>query len=201
MQIRNDSVLITGGSSGIGLELARLLLERGNTVVIAGRDASKLQDAKSKLPKVIPVSGDVSSPESIAALYAVTLREAPAINVLINCAGIMRKIDLQASVSDLKDITREIDTNLNGTIWTTVQFLPHLKRQQRAAIVNVSSGLAFVPMPISPVYSATKAAIHAFTLSLRTQLTNTRIKVFELAPPGTDTPLFWEDFTKEDVGG
>ena len=126
--------------------------------------------------------------------------ELPALNVLINCAGMMRKIDLQKASLNLEDVTREIETNLNGTIWMDLQFLPHLKHQANAAIVNVSSGLAFVPMPISPVYSASKAAIHAFTLSLRVQLKNTSVKVFELAPPGTDTPLFRGDFTQEDVG-
>jgi uncharacterized oxidoreductase len=113
----------------------------------------------------------------------------------------MRKIDVQKPGLLLEDTTREVESNLNGTIWMDIQFLPHLKRQPNAAIVNVSSGLAFIPLPISPVYCATKSAIHAFTLSLRLQLKNTGVKVFELAPPGTDTPLFHGDFSPEDTAG
>ena len=201
MQMTSNTILITGGSSGIGFELARQLVALGNTVAITGRDTTNLEAAQASLPGLRIFRSDVSDPKAIPALCERVVADLPALNVLINCAGIMRKIDLQKASLNLEDVTREIETNLNGTIWMDLQFLPHLKRQGNAAIVNVSSGLAFVPMPISPVYSASKAAIHAFTLSLRVQLKNTSVKVFELAPPGTDTPLFWGDFTREDVGG
>jgi uncharacterized oxidoreductase len=121
--------------------------------------------------------------------------------MLVNCAGIMRKLNLHHAGGRLEDATREITTNLNGTIWATLQFLPLLKRQPRATIVNVSSGLAFVPLPISPIYSASKAAVHAFTRSLRVQLKHSTVRVVELAPPATETPLFHNDFTTEDTGG
>src|SRR5579875_2162481 len=200
MNMTNGTILITGGSSGIGFELARQLVALGNTVAITGRDTTNLEAAQAKLPRVKIFQSDVSDPKAIPALCKRVVADLPALNVLINCAGMMRKIDLQKASLNMEDVTREIETNLNGTIWMDLQFLPHLKRQANAAIVNVSSGLAFVPMPISPVYSASKAAVHAFTLSLRMQLKNTRVKVFELAPPATDTPLFWGDFTQEDVG-
>jgi uncharacterized oxidoreductase len=119
--------------------------------------------------------------------------------VLINNAGIMRKMNLHACASDLRDVTREIDVNLNGPIRMIVQFLPHLKMQERAAIVNVSSGLAFVPIAISPVYCATKAALHSFTQSLRIQSKDTNVIMFELAPPITATPLFEWDISTDDV--
>ena len=146
------------------------------------------------------VTSDVSDPKAIATLYERVVADLPGLNLLINCAGIMRKIDLQKVRANLEDVTPEIETNLNGTIWMDMQFLPHLKRQPNAAIVNVSSGLAFVPMPISPIYSASKAAIHAFTLSLRVQLKNTKIESLRTRAPGTDTPLFRGDFTQEDIG-
>ena len=112
----------------------------------------------------------------------------------------MRKINLQAFGADLQDLTREIEVNLNGAIRMAVQFLPQLKTKHSAAIVNVSSGLAFVPLAIAPVYCAAKAAIHSFTQSLRIQLRNTNVTVFELAPPITDTALFRGDLSMDDVG-
>lgn len=197
----NNTVLVTGGSSGIGFEIARQLLALGNTVIVTGRNAANLEAARSKLRGLHTIQNDVSEVKGIPALYQHVITDFPRLNVLINSAGIMRKIDLQKADFGLGDITREVQTNLNGTIWMDIQFLAHLKKQKNAAIVNVSSGLAFVPMPVSPIYCATKAAIHSFTLSLRVQLRNTNVKVFELAPPGTDTPLFTGDFTKEDVKG
>jgi uncharacterized oxidoreductase len=114
--------------------------------------------------------------------------------VLINNAGIMRKINLQDTGNDLEDIGREIETNLLGPVCMVKQFPPQLETHEAAAIVNVSSGLAFVSLPIAPIYCAAKAGVHSFTQSLRVQLRNTRIKVFELAPPATQTPLLTGDF-------
>ena len=125
----------------------------------------------------------------IAELHARILQEFPDTNILINNAGIMRTINVHETGQSLEDITSEIVTNLSGPIQMIKQFLPHLKSKNIAAIVNVTSGLAFVPLPISPVYCATKAGLHSFTLSLRAQLKNTSIKVFELAPPATETDL------------
>jgi uncharacterized oxidoreductase len=200
MNMTGNSILITGGTSGIGFELARQLCQN-NTVIITGRDRRKLELSKAKLSTAHVMQSDVSDPDAISALYEKVTQNFPALNILINNAGIMRKINLQAGAGDLRDITREIETNLNGPIRIVKQFLPHLQKQRRAAIVNVSSGLAFVPFPISPIYSATKAGLHAFTQALRVQLRKTNIKVFELAPPGTETPLLRGDFDETDLGG
>ena len=201
MEISGNTILVTGGSSGIGLELARQLLALENVVIVTGRDSGKLESARRQLPKLHTVQSDAADAEAIVRLHATLTRDFPALNVLINNAGIMRKINIHAPAPDLYDISREIETNLVAPIRMVKQFLPHLKQQRAASIVNVSSGLAFVPFAISPVYSATKAAVHSFTQSLRVQLKNTRIQVFELAPPGTDTPLFRGDFTEADVKG
>src|SRR5262249_5911772 len=115
-------------------------------------------------------------------------------------AGIMRKINLHKAETDLGTLAREIEIDLEGPILMTAQFVPHLKKQKRAAIVNVSSGLAFVPLAISPIYSAAKAAIHFFTQSLRLQLKHTNISVVELAPPITETSLFQGDMKQRDIG-
>ena len=143
---------------------------------------------------------DASDPKAIAALFAKVTQEFPTLNVLINNAGIMRKINLNESGSQSEDLSREIEINLNGPIRMVQQFLPHLKKSENAAIMNVSSGLAFVPLPLSPVYCATKAGLHSFTLSLRVQLKKSRVKVFELAPPATQTDLLGS-FTAEDMKG
>ena len=199
MQMTGNTILITGGSSGIGLELARQLCAT-NTVLITGRDEAKLAQAKSTLPAIHTFASDVSDPVAIAKLHAQVIAAFPTLNILINNAGIMRKNNLNDGATDLTDITREVAINLDGPIRMTVQFLPHLKKQSAAAIVNVSSGLAFVPFPVSPVYSATKAAIHAFTQALRVQMQKTRVNIFELAPPAVETPLLRGDFDAKDLG-
>jgi uncharacterized oxidoreductase len=200
MKMDSNTILITGGTSGIGFELAAELLKLGNTVIITGRDQSKLDLAKLKQPRIHTFQSDVSDPKAISALYEIVVSQFPELNILINNAGIMRKINLHDKGSDLEDISREIETNLSGPIRMVKQFLAHLKTQKSAAIINVSSGLAFVPLPISPVYCATKAGIHSFTQSLRAQLKNTSIKVFELAPPLTQTALVGA-FDAEDMKG
>ncbi len=189
MKMSGNTILITGGTSGIGLELAKQLASLGNTVIVTGRDGAKLDLVGKEHPSLITINSDVSAPAAIAQLYDRVTKEFPNLNILINNAGIMRKINLHDRGVDVEDLAREIDTNLTGPIRMVKQFLPHLKSQKSSAIVNVSSGLAFVPFPISPIYSATKAGLHAFTKSLRVQLKNTGIKVFELAPPSTQTPL------------
>lgn len=196
MRLEKRTILITGGTSGIGLELARQLRRRGNTVIVTGRDKAKLDATMRALPEVHAIRSDVSVPSDIEALYDTVVARFPSLDVLINNAGIMRNLDLNQT-RDLADVTREIDINLGGPVQTIQQFLPHLKSRKEALIVNVSSGLAFIPFPISPVYSAAKAAIHAFTQCLRIQLAGTGISVVELAPPGTETPLFRREFEAE----
>lgn len=193
MKLSNRTILITGGTSGIGMELARQLIDKGNTVLITGRDEQKLSAAKRNLPKVHIFKSDVSRSTDIAALYKTIHEQFPALDTLINNAGIMRNLDLNHE-RDLTDVTKEIDINLSAPIQMVQQFLPHLRAQSSALIVNISSGLAFVPFPLSPVYSAAKAALHAYTRCLRTQLRGTSVTVVELAPPGVETPLFRGEF-------
>lgn len=190
MDIRNSTILITGGTSGIGLELAKQLLAHGPAdIIITGRDAEKLRQIKTGLPQIHTYQSDVSQPDDIRALAALVTERFPALNILINNAGIMRNIDLRDRSMSLENITAEIDTNLVGSMQMVHQFLPHLLSRPSAAIVNVSSGLAFIPFPVAPMYSAAKAGIHAYTQVLRLQLKETSVAVFELAPPATNTTL------------
>jgi uncharacterized oxidoreductase len=200
MKTNGNTILITGGSSGIGFEFAKQLLALGNTVIVTGRDEKKLQKVKALLPEVRIVKSDVSRPEEIEALLKTVLADFPKLNVLINNAGIMRTINMHDDGVDLESLTQEIDINLKGPIRMAKAFLPHLKKQAEAAIVNVTSGLAFVPLPTSPVYCSTKAALNSFSRSLRVQLKNTKVKVFEVAPPATDTELL-STANREDMKG
>lgn len=191
MRLAGRTILITGGTSGIGLELARQLSE-ANVVIITGRDPQRLQ----AVSKVHAIRSDVTNEEDIRSLHAHVKQAFPKLDTLINNAGIMRNIKFR-SAAPVVDVCREIDINLSGTIRMINEFFPMLAAQPEALIVNVSSGLAFVPFPAAPVYSATKAAIHSFTLALRAQMAGTNVKVAELAPPGTETPLFRGEFAEE----
>jgi uncharacterized oxidoreductase len=190
MKLEGHTVLITGGSGGIGYELARQLVQRGNTVIVTGRDSNRLQRAKKGLPELHTIQSDVSQSKDIDSLYEQVTRQFPKLDVLVNNAGVMRALNIQAGEQSLEKFTQEININLLGPIWMVKRFLPHLKAQREPAVINVSSGLAFVPLPVFPVYCATKAAVHSFSLSLRAQLKKTPIRVFELMPPATRTDLF-----------
>ena len=200
MRTSGNTILVTGGSSGIGFELAKQLLALGNAVIATGRDEAKLAKAKAALPKLETVRSDASDAAAIGALRDEVLRRFPALDWVVNNAGVMRTINLHGASADLDGLTREIDTNLKGPMRMAAAFLPHLKTRPQAAIVNVTSGLAFVPLPISPVYCATKAGLHSFTESLRVQLKDTRVRVFEVAPPATATELL-ADMSQEDMKG
>jgi uncharacterized oxidoreductase len=199
MKLQGKTILITGGTSGIGLELARRLLARGNAVAVTGRDRQRLDAAKRELPALHVFESDAADPAAIVALAERVLAELPALDVLINNAGIMRNLDLNEP-HELADVTREIDVMLRGPIQLTQRLLPHLTARGDALIVNVTSGLAFVPFAISPVYSAAKAGLHAFTRCLRVQLRDKGVRVVEVAPPGTETPLFRAEFEHEMKG-
>ncbi len=197
MKLSDNTILITGGTSGIGLELTKRLLERNNTVIVTGRDAKKLDGVKKEFPKLNTLVSDVGRPQEIEKLAERIGKEFPKLNFLINNAGVMNEINLHNPTS-LDALTREVEINLMGPIRMVQAFLPMLKKQSTAAILNVTSGLAFVPLPTSPIYCATKAGLHSYTLSLRVQLKKTAVKVFELAPPATQTPLLG-DFNPEDM--
>ncbi len=198
-KLTQRTILITGGTSGIGLELARQLLSRGNTVLVTGRDQGKLDEARRALPALHTFQSDVSEPSAIIDLRERVVAQFPALDVLINNAGIMRNLKLQQE-RGLDDLTRELEINLSGPMRMVQQFLPHLRTRGDAMIVNVTSGLAFVPMPAAPVYCAAKAGLHSFTQSLRVQLEGTGVRVVELAPPGVETPLFRGEFAEETRG-
>jgi uncharacterized oxidoreductase len=189
MELKNSTVLITGGTSGIGLELVKQLTEQGANIIVTGRKLEALNETKRQFPEVHVFQSDVSNPKDIEQLYKEVTYRFPDLNIIINNAGLMRLIDLQDTSLDLENINREIATNLSGTIQMVHQFLPHLTAQKSAAIVNVSSGIAFMPYSVAPVYSATKAGVHAYTQALRLQLEDTNVKVFEMIPPGVSTNL------------
>jgi len=197
MHMNNNTILITGGTSGIGYELARQLCE-SNTVIITGRNQEKLDKAKVDLKHVHTFKCDVADPQEVIRLYEAVTQQFPELNIVINNAGIMKKIDVQHEI-DLLTLTQEINTNFSGVVRMCHQFIPHLKQQKTAAIINVSSALAFAPIVSTPVYCATKAAVHSYTESLRVQLRNTHVKIFELAPPAIETPLINEfDVTEQE---
>lgn len=188
MRTSNNTVLITGGASGIGLALARRFVTAGSTVIVCGRREAKLREAKDSEGRLQTLVADVSTSAGRAALVESALRDFPALNVLLNNAGIQRRIRL--ADQEPWDVTREeLAINLDAPIHLTRLLLPHLMSKPDAAIINISSGLAFAPLARTPVYSATKAALHSFTLSLRHQLKDTPVKVIEIAPPAVDTDL------------
>jgi uncharacterized oxidoreductase len=180
--------LITGGTSGIGLAFAEQFLQAGSRVIICGRRQDRLQQIKGKYPGIGTLCCDVSDAESRRSLYREVVRGHPETNVLLNNAGVQLVADLTREV-DLSRIHDEIETNLVAPIHLASLFSPHLAGKENATIINISSGLAFVPIAFMPVYCATKAAIHSITLSLRHQLREKSVKVIEIIPPSVDTEL------------
>lgn len=189
MQLTGNTILITGGGSGIGRGLAEAFHKLGNKVIIAGRRKDILDQTTSANPGMSSIPLDIDDPAAILAFAKKVVAEHSALNVLINNSGIMRFEDLVNHPEDLSVPEAVITTNLLGPIRLTSALLPHLMKQSHAAIMNVSSGLAFAPLAFAPVYSATKAAIHSWTESLRYQLARTETQVIELAPPYVQTEL------------
>ncbi len=200
MNIKNNTILITGGATGIGLALAEALTKNGNTVIICGRRQSKLEEAKRKLPQIHVRTCDISEEKERKALFEWIAGNFRDFNVLINNAGIQRMVDLKKGIQDLTSGENEIEINTAAPIYLSAYFIPLLMKQKEAAIINVSSGLAFVPIASMPVYCATKAATHSLTMSLRHQLTGTSIKVFEIVPPMVDTELGKGSLEEEEEG-
>jgi uncharacterized oxidoreductase len=188
MKIDGNTILITGGATGIGFALAVDLVKKGNRVIICGRRENKLQEAKDKIPQILIKKCDVSHENERESLFNWVKDNFNELNILINNAGIQNAIDFNNGIADILKGGNEIKTNL-ASIYLTAHFVPFLLRQREAAIVNVTSGLAFVPIAAFPVYCATKAALHSFTQSLRYQLRGSSIKVFEIIPPMVNTDL------------
>jgi uncharacterized oxidoreductase len=188
MKTTGNTILITGGTSGIGLGLARRFHEAGNKVIIAGRRKELLDRIMADHPGIEAITLDIADPASIIRASETMAARFPGLNVLVNNAGIMQWEDLRDS-SGLQVAEETVATNLLGTIRMVYAFLPQLTNKADAVIMNVSSALAFVPFPATPTYNATKAAIHSFTESLRVQLVEASVKVIELVPPGVQTTL------------
>lgn len=185
MKLANRTIVVTGGTSGIGLAFALKLLNLGNKVIVIGRNQATLDQVTNEHKGLIGLKGDVSNANSVREMAGFIRDSYPEASILINSAGIMRSFELMDNTHDLEQTTEEIATNLNGTIWMTEALLPLLARQQEAMIVTVSSGLSYVSSPLHPIYSATKAGVHMFTDALRIQLKKSKPKlhVMELVPP------------------
>lgn len=192
MKTSGNTVFITGGGSGIGLALTEALVKNGNRVVICGRRKDRLKAVQARMPGVKFRVCDISKARSRKALVDWLLSEFRQLNVLINNAGIQRQVNFLKGPKDLGEADDELATNLMAPIHLSAQLLSHLRRKKQAAIVNISSGLAFTPLAVVPVYCATKAAIHSWSLSLRHQLRLTSVRVFEIAPPMVATDLAGE---------
>ena len=195
MQTSGNTILITGGGSGIGRELAHKWHDLGNTVIVAGRTRASLDETAAGHDNIHTMIVDVGDAEDIARFAKKVVEVHPAINVLVNNAGIMRFEDITEE-RELGDAEATIATNLLGPIRLIDGLIEHLKAQENAAIINVTSGLAFVPMPRTATYSATKAAMHSYTVSLRAKLEG-KIEVIELAPPAVQTELTPGQSTRE----
>lgn len=188
MKLSGNTILITGGGTGIGLAFAKAFVDAGNKVIITGRRQEKLDEAKAKVPGVTAVKGDVGSAAGVKALAAVIKSDHKDVNVLMNNAGVMTYRNLTKVEDDLEAFTAEIDTNLSGPIRLTSALMSQLK-EKKGTIINVSSGLAYVPLTAAPIYCATKAGLHSYTLALRHQLASTGVEVIEVAPPAVKTEL------------
>jgi uncharacterized oxidoreductase len=188
MNLTGRTILITGGSAGIGLAFALKFVELGNEVIVTGRRRAVLDDVRAKYPKLHTIQSDVSDPAQIAALAARVKAHFPGLDVLMNNAGIMIYKNLKAPAADSAGLMAEMNINVGGVIGMTSAFIGILTAN-KGTVINVSSALAFVPLPSAPIYSATKAAIHSYTQSLRFQLEETGVEVIELMPPAVKTDL------------
>jgi len=189
LKVSGNTILITGGATGIGLALAEAFSKKGNEVIICSRRKNKLLEAQKKLSNLHIKVCDISKDRNRKALFDWATSSFKNLNILVNNAGTQREIDFTKGIADLESGEDEIGVNLEAPIHLSALFIPHLMNQKGSAIINISSGLAFVPIASMPVYCATKAAIHSFNLSLRHQLTGTRVKVYEVIPPIVDTEL------------
>ena len=189
MKWNGNTILITGGATGIGLALAESLLTRENTVIVCGRSVRTLQAARAALPGLITCRCDVSDASGRRDLIEWLASNYPRLNVLVNNAGVQYRPDFAAGSVKAAKVAEEIGINLLTPILLSAELLPMFKAQPAAAIINVTSALAVCPIAAMPVYCATKAALHSFTMSLRHQLAATAVRVIELVPPMVDTAL------------
>ncbi len=183
-------VLVTGASSGIGAGMAARFHARGARVVVSGRNPARLEAVAARHPGMSVVVMDVADPESVTRGMAEVAASSPPLTTLVNNAGVQRLFDFSAAEPPApSDVASEIATNFTGLVNVTAAALPLLRGAPRSRVVHVGSGLGFVPFAKAPVYSATKAAVHSFTVSLRRQLAGSTVQVVEIIPPVVDTPL------------
>jgi uncharacterized oxidoreductase len=187
MDLTSNTILITGGATGIGFALAQRFLRERNEVIICGRREEKLEEAKRKHPELHTRVYDLAKETQRVALAKWVTKEFPRLNILVNNAGIQRRVRIAEDT--WKGTHEEIAVNLEAPMHLSTLFLPSFLKRERAAILNVTSGLAFAPMAGTPVYCATKAALHSFTLSLRHQLAKSKVSVIEVIPPAVNTDL------------
>ena len=188
MNLNNNTILITGGTSGIGLAFAEQFMAAGSKVIICGRRAERLKELSARFPDLVTYECDVSNQEDRKALIIWAINNYPQLNVLINNAGIQLDNNLTKPI-DSQRVASELEINFIAPLHLASLITQHLSAQNNAVIINVSSGLAFAPIAFMPVYCASKAALHSATLSLRHQLHHLNIKVFEVIPPSVDTEL------------
>ena len=189
MQISGNTILITGGTSGIGLELMKALLPHDNTILICGRREDRLLEIEKAHARVHTFACDVSKKAEREALYAWAVEHHPEVNMLVNNAGIQQDIDFTRGVVALMEREDEIEINLTAPIHLCALFTPHLMEKSHAAILNISSGLAIIPAAARPLYCATKSGLHIFTRCLREQLRDTKVEVYEAIPPAVISEL------------
>lgn len=201
MKLSGNTILITGGGSGIGLAFTERFIKRGNQVIICGRRKDVLQKAKETLPGIITYTCDLTRDSERSALFDWVTVNYPEVNVLVNNAGVSQRFNvLKADAKNNWDyFSKEITANLEAPIHLSMLFAPFFAEKKEATIINVTSGLAFTPLAITPIYSATKAALHSFSVSLRYQLSATAIEVIEVAPPAVKTDLngTWQNIYME----
>ncbi|MEH7515072.1 SDR family NAD(P)-dependent oxidoreductase [Gottfriedia acidiceleris] len=191
MKLSGNTILITGGSTGIGLAFAERFIKSGNKVIVTGRRENVLKNAKEKFPDIITYVRDLSSESERVTLFNWVTKNYPEVNVLVNNAGIQQRFNVLKSdtQNDWHYFNKEITTNIEAPFHLSMLFAPYFATKETATIINVSSGLAFTPLVIAPIYSATKAALHSFTMSLRHQLSESSVEVIEVAPPAVNTDL------------
>lgn len=191
MNISENTILITGGTSGIGLAFAEEFIKNNNTVIITGRRLDRLEAIKKRFPEMIIKHSDVANNNQRLELASWVQENYPHVNLFINNAGIQLTTDL-TKPCDTDRVSLEVETNFIAPVHLASLFAPIVAKNNNSAIINITSGLAFVPIAFMPVYCATKAAMHSLTLSLRHQLKNLGVKVFEIAPPAVDTELGYD---------
>ncbi len=192
MNIRNNTVLITGGGSGIGFKTALLLAAQGNRVIITGRNRDKLEKAAQQIPGAVPIVADITDAAAVDALVSQIQQEFPTLNMLFNNAAHAVAYTLSPDADAYSKASEEFNTNVLSVIRLTEKLWPVLEKQPNAAVVNITSIVSMVPGLRIPTYSATKAALHSYSQSLRVALSSTNVKVFEVMPPLVDT-----DFAKD----